>query len=596
MSAPSVALGAVLHKRLEARTDTGARAPLERVMPAARCRRLAATWAISAIAVLSSRACAERSSSAVSDCAQLPIWPLPQHCEATVGHGRPLRLDGNFTIEYSGSSRRLRRAIRRYSTLVRYTISNVSLSGEVKTLRMVVDNEADAYPGWGTNTNHTVTVSATEAVVEAGSIYGAMYGMETFAQLTASGALDFERVMVNDWAARDYRSLMIDTGRRFFPPSLVRGYLDAMSYAKMSVLHMHLTDEFRWSVESTRYPALTSHLEPGEFYTQAELRSLIDYAADRGIRLVPEVDVPAHSNCMQPLEGTVVFCSDTHSAGHPTCSTELGSKCPPQGQLYDDPANKTIGVVLSLLSEVASIFAEEPLFHMGGDETLPMGACSKESIGGFYAKVLNHLASLGKTPAAWQEVLWGSFGSKDMAPAATIPKDTVFEIALDTAGHWDNRPVTCGNLTAHGSRCINSLVEHTYLDICGGTANMWFDLDVGLPNPTAERSLVGGEVCLWSHLWCPGYNTGPWGSMAAPQMFDEAKDMVFAESAMRWTWPRTAAAAGAFWHYDKTLSKEALLQKVSQFNVLVLQRRGVLSCPDGCDCQTHSFCNMTYLA
>lgn len=490
---------------------------------------------------------------------------------------------------------RLRRAVRRYSTIMRYTISNVSQSGEIKTLRLIVDSEADSYPGWGTPTNYTVIVSATEAVVEADSIYGAMYGMESFAQLTATGTLEFERVSMNDWAARDYRSLMLDAGRRFFPPSLVRSYLDAMSYAKMSVLHLHLTDEFRWSVESTRYPSLTSHLEPGEFYTQAELKSLIEYASDRGIRLVPEIDVPAHTASMQPLVGSVVFCSDTKSPGHPNCLTELGSTCTPQGQLYDDPANKTIDVVLSLLSEVASIFAEEPLFHMGGDETLPMGACSKDSIGGFYAKVLNHLTSLGKTPAAWQEVLWGSFGSKDMAPAAAIPKGTVFEIALDTAGHFDSRPVSCANVTAHGSRCINSLVEHCYLDICGGTANMWFDLDVGLTNPAVERPLVGGEVCLWSHLWSPGYSTGPWGHLDVPQMFDEAKDLIFAESVLRWTWPRTAAAAGAFWHYDSALSKDVLLQKVSQFNTLVLQRRGILSCPEGCSCLPHSFCNMSYL-
>ena len=134
---------------------------------------------------------------------------------------------------------RLRRAVRRYSTIMRYTISNVSQSGEIKTLRLIVDSEADSYPGWGTPTNYTVIVSATEAVVEADSIYGAMYGMESFAQLTATGTLEFERVSMNDWAARDYRSLMLDAGRRFFPPSLVRSYLDAMSYAKMSVLNPH---------------------------------------------------------------------------------------------------------------------------------------------------------------------------------------------------------------------------------------------------------------------------------------------------------------------------------------------------------------------
>ena len=456
-------------------------------------------------------------------CAKLPVWPIPQRCAAAAApSGPPLALDGNFSIQYGGTSLRLRRAVRRYTTILRYAIRNTSAAGPLKALRLVVEDEADDYPGWGTATNHSVTVGVAEAVVAAESIYGAMHGMETFAQLTAGGALEgYGSVVVSDWADREYRGLMLDTGRRFFPPSLVRAYLDAMSHAKMSVLHLHLTDEFRWSVESKRYPALTSGLESGEFYTQAELRALIEYGWDRGIRLVPEVDVPAHTACMQPLADAVVFCSDTDSPGHAGCVTEFGLKCAPRGQLHDDDENKSITVVRSLLTEVAAIFSEEELFHMGGDETLPMGACSRSSIGSFCAKVLAHLASLGKTPAAWQEVLWGSFGSHDNAPLAEIPKGTVFQIALDTAGHFDKRPASCGNLTRTGARCINSLVEHFYLvsrhdiagiwvaffqrcqryrcggqDIAGGAPHQWYDLDIGLSNPAAERRLVGGEVCL----------------------------------------------------------------------------------------------------
>ena len=96
-----------------------------------------------------------------------------------------------------------------------------------------------------------------------------------------------------------------------------------------------------------------------------------------------KVDLPAHTACMRPLGDRVVYCSDTPSPGGTGgCLTELGTACPPRGQLHDDPENKTIGVVRSLLAEVASVFAEEELFHMGGDETLPMGACSKVAVGG----------------------------------------------------------------------------------------------------------------------------------------------------------------------------------------------------------------------
>jgi hypothetical protein len=267
------------------------------------------------------------------------VWPLPQRCVAP-GDG-PLQLDGNFTIHYSGTSARLGRAVRRYSAILGYAVTNKSVAGPIKALELTVDADdgQDGYPGWTTNASYTVTVDASgKATASAGSIYGAMYAMETFAQmLGSSGQLNASSVQVKDWPDRAYRGLMLDIGRRFFPPSLIRAYLDAMSCAKMSVLHMHLTDEFRWSVESHAFPALTADLEPGEFYTQAELKALIEYGADRGIRLVPEIDLPAHASpCMQQLD--VAWCSDTTTLpAHNACSTSFGTPCPDKTQLYAPP-------------------------------------------------------------------------------------------------------------------------------------------------------------------------------------------------------------------------------------------------------------------
>ena len=263
------------------------------------------------------------------------VWPLPQRCVAP-GDG-PLRLDGNFTIHYGGTSARLGRAVRRYSAILGYAVANKSVAGPIKALELTVDADdgQDGYPGWTTNASYTVTVDASgKATASAGSIYGAMYAMETFAQmLGSSGELNASSVQVKDWPDRAYRGLMLDTGRRFFPPSLIRAYLDAMSCTKMSVLHMHLTDEFRWSVESHAFPALTADLEPGEFYTEAELKALIEYGADRGIRLIPEIDIPAHASpCMQQLD--MAWCSDTTLPAHNACSTSFGTPCPEKTQLY----------------------------------------------------------------------------------------------------------------------------------------------------------------------------------------------------------------------------------------------------------------------
>merc|ERR1719506_215048 len=104
---------------------------------------------------------------------------------------------------------------------------------------------------------------------------------------------------------------MLDVGRRFFPGALLRGFLDAMSYAKMSVLHLHLSDEHRFALQSSAFPGLTAQLEPGGYFTREGMREIIEYAWDRGIRVVPEVDLPAHTQCMGGIAEHVVFCSDT---------------------------------------------------------------------------------------------------------------------------------------------------------------------------------------------------------------------------------------------------------------------------------------------
>jgi hypothetical protein len=78
-------------------------------------------------------------------CAALPVWPIPQRCAATpaAADEAPCRLDGNFSIEYAGPSLRLRRAVRRYSTILRYAVRNASAAGPLKTLRLIVADEAD---------------------------------------------------------------------------------------------------------------------------------------------------------------------------------------------------------------------------------------------------------------------------------------------------------------------------------------------------------------------------------------------------------------------------------------------------------------------
>lgn len=124
------------------------------------------------------------------------------------------------------------------------------------------------------------------------SPYGAAYALETLAQLVGpGGTLPHAAFRVADGPQYKHRGLLVDIGRRYYPVPLLRDIIEAMSMSKMNVLHMHFSDFPAFRVQSLVYPSLTAALGD-QTYSQADIRSLIEFARLRGVRLVPEVDVP----------------------------------------------------------------------------------------------------------------------------------------------------------------------------------------------------------------------------------------------------------------------------------------------------------------
>ena len=118
--------------------------------------------------------------------------------------------------------------------------------------------------------------------------------------------LPHSSILVHDAPSYAWRGLMLDAGRRFFPVPLLHNLLDTMAAVKLNVLHLHASDFCRWSVESKLYPNLTASLvgDRAGHYSQEDVRALVAYAHDRGIRVVPEFDVPGHARGMLPLEAS----------------------------------------------------------------------------------------------------------------------------------------------------------------------------------------------------------------------------------------------------------------------------------------------------
>jgi hexosaminidase len=125
-----------------------------------------------------------------------------------------------------------------------------------------------------------------------------MYGIESFSQLVESGGLiNASVVNVTDAPRFEHRSFMVDTGRRFWPVKTVMTLLDAMAALKMNVLHLHLSDNCRYAFDSAKFPDLTKRLTGilAGSYSVSDVGDIVAYAADRGVRVIPEADLPGHS-------------------------------------------------------------------------------------------------------------------------------------------------------------------------------------------------------------------------------------------------------------------------------------------------------------
>ena len=197
--------------------------------------------------------------------------------------------------------------------------------------------------------------------VAAASPFGVAYAMETLLQL-ATPSVQNEcggGFRVVDTPTFDHRGLLLDTGRRFFPVSLVKTTIEAMAIFKLNVLHFHLS-EARFRVESKLFPQLTAcpaapHVPATscQFYTQADVKAIVDFAYLRGVRVVAEFDMPGHSTAI---------CDALKPIGLVCCSGKWG-----MGQIGDDADGNSTRIVGALLEEMAQLFPDS-VMHLGGDE------------------------------------------------------------------------------------------------------------------------------------------------------------------------------------------------------------------------------------
>ncbi|GMH52005.1 hypothetical protein TrRE_jg5712, partial [Triparma retinervis] len=318
------------------------------------------------------------------------IWPIPR----SIALGDDLQKLSAEVITES-SSERLARCIQKYNfkSSTAHGDSYSSIVVNVKNDDETLSQSTDTSFSIDANINSIVTISSLTP-------YGACYGLDVLSQLVSTsddGSLLLpSTISIEDAPSYNHRGFMIDTGRRFVPLDVIFSNLDAMFMSRLNVLHLHFADWCRYAIESKAFPALTANLvdDQAGHYTLEEVSKMISYANDRGIRVMPEVDLPGHGTWGLPLmeTGDLKFCTSSYPFS-----------------ILDDGNNVSVETLKTLISEVAEVFGEEELFHIGADETATNDdeGCTMANIKGIEGKVFNHIIDSKKTPVGWEEVRRG---------------------------------------------------------------------------------------------------------------------------------------------------------------------------------------------
>ena len=469
------------------------------------------------------------------------LMPLPAKIE--LGSGR-LAIDNNFSIRAVGfADDRLELAVDRlYARLSRQTgipmgRSGVALPPANKRSELLIDcrEGGPEFPALNENESYRLEVSSKDARITAQTVTGALRGMETFAQLVAADADGFSAASatIDDQPRFPWRGLMLDVSRHWMPLPVVERTLDGMAAVKLNVFHWHLSDDQGFRVESRRFPKLHELGSDGNYYTQSQVRHIVAYARDRGIRVVPEFDIPGHATSW-----FVGYPELASAPGPYSIERNWGIFRP----TMDPSRPQTFAFLDAFIGEMAQLFPD-PYFHIGGDEIDDTEWKQSEAIQSFakrkglatshdiHAYFNRHLQQIlkkhGKILVGWDEVL---------EPGMT--QDTVIQ-------SWRGQE-SVADATRKGYRAVLSFGY--YLNYMKAAAfyyrNDPLDGAAGKLDSEQTSRILGGEMCMWTEY-------------ASSENIDSR------------IWPRAAAIAERLWSPRDTKDIDSMYARLQVLSRLL---------------------------
>ncbi len=431
---------------------------------------------------------------------QLNLMPMPASVQQGSGQ---LAINQSFAVSVSGArDASLDGAIQRFTTqLSRQTgIPFRPKPGAAPTLQIHADHGRERVQKLGEDESYELTVSDSGAKLTAPTTLGVLRGLQTFLQLVQITPAGFAApaVTIKDQPRFQWRGMLIDVSRHFIPIDVLKRNVDGMAAVKMNVLHWHLSDDQGFRAESKKFPKLTQAGSEGLFYTQEEIRDLIAYAQERGVRVVPEFDMPGHTRSWY--------------LGYPELSSGAGPYTLDGGgidPIMDPTRESTYKFLEKFVAEMAKLFPDA-YFHIGGDEVdgkqwdanpkiqefiKAHGMKNNQDLQAYFNQRLEKIVAKNhKTMVGWDEILHPD-----------LPKTVVVQ-------SWRGQ----ASLAAAAKQGYRGLLSYGYyLDLMWPAARHYAVdpmADAAAALSPQEKSLIlGGESCQWaewvtpenidSHIW-----------------------------------------------------------------------------------------------
>lgn len=483
----------------------------------------------------------------------LDLMPWPQKIEMKSG---TFTLDKNFKVNIKGqpdtrifeaATHFLRRLDGRTGLFLEQGF--VTKENEFPTASLQINCAKAGKTGLYEDESYQLEIQSTGITINATSDLGAIHALETVLQLLQNNesSFYFPMVSITDFPRFTWRGLMIDAARHFQPVDVIKRNLDAMAAVKMNVFHWHLVDDQGWRIEMKKHPRFTELASDGDYYTQEEIKDIVKYADQRGIMVIPEIDVPGHATAIltaYPEIGSKVVNSNANSLENKTQTSTVASYSLERNSgIFTptlDPSNpRTYELLSEIFDEVCPLFSGR-YFHIGGDENEGKDWDANPKIQAFMKK--NKLANNHElqTYFTMQLIPMLKKHQKELMGWEEIMTKNMSKEAVIHSWRGPNEGLLSGQslviAAKNGYKTV--LSNGYYIDLMQSVADHYLNDPIAKSTvlTSEERArILGGEAVMWSEL-------------VTPLTIDSR------------IWPRTAAIAERLWS-DAAITDLSSLRK-----------------------------------